>query len=148
MATTKRINTQITNKQKDLVSLQIEQLIEQLKQKLGQYEKTHNKEYDISKKLKISIDIPKEETVQTKEEYDYINPQHYVQDDGRQTWERMLDFWSLEQVALWCEMTAFKYKDRMGKKPNEDVERETKKIEWYENKAKELKDKTTFKFKW
>ena len=82
-----------------------------------------------------------EETVNItkKELYDYVNPQHYVQDDGRQTWERMLDHWTINEVALWCEMTVFKYEDRKGKKPNEDVEREQAKIDWYKNKAKELR---------
>lgn len=75
---------------------------------------------------------------ENEKKYDYINPSHYVQEDGRQTWERMLDMWTTEQVALWCEMTAFKYKERIGKKPNESSDREMKKIQWYENKAKEL----------
>ena len=147
MATTKRINTQISDKQKDLVTLQIEQLLEQLKQKLVQYKKMHNHEFDVKIALNIHEETPV--TVENKkEEYDYINPQHYVQSDGRQTWERMLDTWSVEQVALWCEMTAFKYIDRMGKKPNEDVDRENKKIEWYKNKAKELRDSKKTTFKW
>lgn len=73
-------------------------------------------------------------------DYDYINPQHYVSDDGRQTWERMVDIWGAEATALWCEMTAFKYTDtRIGKKPGEDVEREKKKVEWYLKKAHELR---------
>lgn len=70
--------------------------------------------------------------------YDYINPQHYVQDDGKQTWERMIDDFGLEETAIFCKLNAYKYKDRMGKKPNEDVEREMKKIQWYEDKAEEL----------
>jgi hypothetical protein len=75
-----------------------------------------------------------------EKDYDYINPSHYVADDGRQTWERMVDKWGLEATALWCEMTAFKYTDtRMGKKPNEDTEREQKKVKWYLEKAKELR---------
>jgi len=73
-------------------------------------------------------------------QYDFINPQHYVQNDGKQTWERMVDKWGKEKTSLWCEMTAFKYQDRMGKKPGEDKERELKKIEWYTNKANELRN--------
>lgn len=75
--------------------------------------------------------------------YDYINPQHYVR-DGRQTWERMVDIWGKETTALWCEMTAFKYEDcRMDNgKPGEDKDRELAKIEWYKNKAKELRNAT------
>ena len=81
MATTKRINTQISDKQKDLVTLQIEQLLEQLKQKLVQYKKMHNHEFDVKIALNIHEETPV--TVENKkEEYDYINPQHYVQSDG------------------------------------------------------------------
>ncbi len=74
-----------------------------------------------------------------KEKYDFINPSHYVQDDGRQTWEHMVDKWGEEKTALWCEMTAFKYQDRIGRKPGEDEEREKNKIKWYEDKAEELR---------
>ena len=74
-----------------------------------------------------------------KDKYDFINPEHYVQDDGRQTWEHMVDKWGEEKTALWCEMTAFKYQDRIGRKPGEDEEREKNKIKWYEDKAEELR---------
>lgn len=100
-------------------------MVVQLKKKLLEYEKQFNKPYKVQ--LKEDND------------YDYINPQHYVGDDGRQTWERMVEKWGVEKTALWCEMTAFKYIDtRIGKKPNEDSEREMKKVKWYEDKAKEL----------
>lgn len=70
--------------------------------------------------------------------YDYINPQHYVQDDGKQTWERMVEKYGVYKTAIFCELNAFKYQDRRGKKPNEEVEREDKKIKWYEDKAADL----------
>lgn len=75
-----------------------------------------------------------------QEEYDYINPKHYVGEDGRQTWERMIDKWGVEKTALWCEMTAFKYEDCRIKnqKPGEDRNREEAKIKWYKDKAAEL----------
>ena len=83
----------------------------------------------------------KEEEKTKKELYEYINsPKHYQQDDGKETWERMVDKWGEENTALWCEITAFKYQDRMGKKPDENIEREQGKIEWYLNKAKELRE--------
>jgi hypothetical protein len=78
--------------------------------------------------------------VNTEQEYDFINPKHYVQEDGKQTWERMVEKWGEEKTALWCEMTAFKYQDRIGKKPGEDIEREQNKIKWYEEKAEELRE--------
>lgn len=74
------------------------------------------------------------------EEYDYINPQHYVQGDGKQTWERMIDIWGIEATRLFCAMTAFKYQDRIGNKPGENDEREMGKIQWYLGKAKELQN--------
>ena len=146
MARTGKMNIAPDPKANDLLVRQIEQLVEQLNQKLKQFETQNGSPFGLEI---VDIDENEEETPvvdensQTKEvdNYDYINPQHYVQDDGRQTWERMLGHWSLEQVALWCEMTVFKYEDRKGKKPNEDPEREQKKIEWYKNKAVELRQK-------
>jgi hypothetical protein len=139
MASTKRTNTVVSNAAKDLTVKQIENLLMQLKQKLEQYKKQHNgAEYGI---ILLEGDRNEPEAEPETPQYDYVNPQHYVQDDGRQTWERMVDKWGEEKTALWCEMTAFKYQDRMGKKPGEDVEREKGKIEWYEKKAQELKDK-------
>lgn len=73
-----------------------------------------------------------------KQNYDYINPQHYVQEDGRQTWEHMVDEFGVYETAIFCKLNAYKYNDRKGKKPNEEIEREQKKIDWYEAKAKEL----------
>lgn len=85
------------------------------------------------------LQLPKEILESLVDNYDYINPEHYKKEDGRQTWERMVDRWGKEKTALWCEMTAFKYTDaRLGRKPGEDEEREQSKIEWYLNKAKEL----------
>lgn len=78
------------------------------------------------------------------ETYDYINPDHYKQDDGKQTWERMIEEYGKFKTAIFCELSAFKYRDRMGRKPNENIEREKGKIEWYDKKALELEleDKT------
>lgn len=94
-------------------------------------EKLHN--YEARFKEKAPLEIKEIDS------YDYINPAHYVQDDGRQTWERMLDHWTPDEVALWCEMTVFKYQDRKGKKPNEEIIREQKKIDWYKKKAIDLR---------
>lgn len=129
MANTKRTNMAISQKSKDLVVAQIQNLQKQLEQKLEQYKNQNGTDY--------SLTIIEEKPV---DNYDYVRPSHYVQDDGRETWERMLDMWSKEEVALWMEMTVFKYQDRIGKKPNEDIEREQNKIDWYNDKAKELRE--------
>jgi hypothetical protein len=52
----------------------------------------------------------------------------------------MIDEFGVEATAVFCELNAYKYRDRMGKKPNEDVQREQSKAEWYEAKAKELRE--------
>ena len=124
MASTKKIKTVISNDEKSKVDEQVKHLIVQLEQKLDQYNRYHGQQYPIQLK---EID-----------EYDYINPSHYVQGDGRQTWEHMIDEFGEFETAVFCKLNAYKYADRIGKKPNEDVEREKKKIQWYEDKAIEL----------
>jgi len=126
MTSTKRAKLEVTENQKNVLNAQLEQLTNQFKQRLEQYEKQNGKPYSVQ--LKESID------------YDYVNPQHYVQNDGRQTWEHMVDEFGAYETAVFCKLNAYKYKDRIGKKPNEDVEREQAKIDWYEAKAVELFD--------
>lgn len=124
MSNTKKIRTEVSNDQKDKLDQQVDQLANQLKQRLEQYEKFNGKPHPIQLK--------------EGDGYDYINPSHYVQNDGRQTWEHMVDEFGEYETAVFCKLNAYKYADRIGKKPNEDVGREQKKIEWYENKAAEL----------
>ena len=70
-------------------------------------------------------------------EYDYINPSHYKK-DGKECIDWLIEKYGKEAVALWCRITADKYEFRKGNKPNESIERENAKIEWYLNKAEEL----------
>lgn len=51
----------------------------------------------------------------------------------------MVAIWGKERVADWCEITAFKYRMRMGTKPDNSIEQDLKKEQWYLNKAKELR---------
>lgn len=73
------------------------------------------------------------------ENYDYINPDHYKGGE-KETWEQMVDIWGVKNFIIYCKICVFKYRSRLGKKPNEPIERDLKKIEWYENKIKELQD--------
>lgn len=127
MTSTKRARVEVTEDQKNMLNAQLEQLITQLTQKLEQYEKQNGKPYPTQ--LKEDVD------------YDYVNPEHYVQSDGRQTWEHMVDKYGAYETAVFCKLNAYKYADRIGKKPNEDVDREQAKIDWYQAKAVELFDK-------
>jgi hypothetical protein len=141
MASSKKPNLAQDPKAKDLLTKQIEQQKLQLQQRLEQYKNKYGKDYPINivEKFPTQINVEEKHDRRESDNYDFINPSHYVQDDGKQTWERMVDKWGVEKTALWMEMTAFKYQDRIGKKPGEDAKREQDKIKWYEDKTDELK---------
>ena len=56
-----------------------------------------------------------------------------------ETIDMMVAIWGKDKVADWCEITAFKYRMRMGTKPDNATEQDLKKEQWYLNKAKELR---------
>lgn len=69
---------------------------------------------------------------------EHVNsPQHY-NNYSIEVVEMMRRIWGDEATALWCEMTAFKYRMRMGTKEDNPIERDRAKEEWYLAKAKEL----------
>ena len=70
--------------------------------------------------------------------YYYINPSHY-KSGGKETFEKMIDIWGVEAFISHCEMTAFKYRMRLGLKPDQPIGRDLEKAMWYENKANELR---------
>ena len=72
-------------------------------------------------------------------EYDYINPNHY-KDGSMEVIDMMVKIWGVEKVIAHCEITAFKYRMRAGKKPDQPIERDLEKANWYINKAKELEN--------
>lgn len=72
-------------------------------------------------------------------EYDYINPAHY-RINGKETFDMMVLIWGVDNAIAHCEMTAFKYRMRAGKKPDQPIQRDLDKAKWYEDKAKELRD--------
>lgn len=72
-----------------------------------------------------------------KKDYDFINPNHYKKGD-KEVYEMMIDIWGKDAFIKHCEMCAFKYRMRLGEKPDQPIERDLEKAKWYENKAKEL----------
>lgn len=72
------------------------------------------------------------------EEYDFVNPDHYKQ-FSIEAIDMMVAIWGKESTALHCEMCAFKYRIRMGVKPDQPIERDLEKVNWYMAKAKELR---------
>lgn len=70
--------------------------------------------------------------------YDFINPEHY-QKFSVETIDMMVAIWGPEKVATYCEINAFKYKMRVGDKPDQPIEQDLEKSRWYLKKAKELR---------
>ena len=75
----------------------------------------------------------------SSEQYDAVgNAKHYKQ--GRyEVIEMMEMIWGIEATISYCEMTAFKYRMRIGHKEGQPLEQDMKKTKWYETKAEELK---------
>ena len=69
---------------------------------------------------------------------DAINPSHYKQYPFEAI-EMMEKIWGVEKTIAYCEMTAFKYRMRLGHK--DEVEQEMGKEKWYLDKAEELRNK-------
>ena len=76
----------------------------------------------------------------SKEEqgYDYVNPSHYKK-GSKEVYEMMIDVWGKEAYMKHCEMCAFKYRMRVGDKPNQPVDRDLSKANWYEDQAKKMR---------
>lgn len=73
--------------------------------------------------------------------YEMVNhPTHYNQYDI-EVIDMIIRIWGPEAAALWCDITAFKYRMRMGTKPGNSIDQDINKERWYLNKAAELKSK-------
>lgn len=71
--------------------------------------------------------------------YEMVNsPKHY-NSYSMECIDMMAMIWGAEATALWCEMTAFKYRMRLGNKPDNPIEQDLAKETWYLAKAKELR---------
>ena len=82
-----------------------------------------------------------EQTKEQSQPYGMVNnPKHY-NNYSIEVIEMMEGIWGKEQTALWCEMTAYKYRMRVGTKPDNSIEQDLAKEKWYLDKAKELREK-------
>jgi hypothetical protein len=76
-----------------------------------------------------------------KENYEYVNhPAHY-NNYSMEVIDMMERIYGRENTAMFCEMNAFKYRMRMGTKPDNDITQDLEKEKWYLDKAKELRMK-------
>lgn len=90
-----------------------------------------------------NIEIVEEKKEDSKEEehYEMVNsPKHYNQ-YGMEVIDVIEKVFGKENTAMWCEITAFKYRMRMGLKPDNSVEQDLAKEKWYLDKAEELRRK-------
>ena len=77
-------------------------------------------------------------TLAEDEQYERVNhPQHYnnYRDEVIVMMEKI---WGLDALIDFCEMNAFKYRMRMGTKPDNPIEQDMEKERWYLNKMREL----------
>lgn len=72
------------------------------------------------------------------EALDHINPQHY-KNYSVEVIDMMVRIYGESKAAIYCELTAFKYRQRMGTKPDNPVTQDLEKEKWYLDKAKELR---------
>ena len=75
----------------------------------------------------------------SEQPYDHVNPDHYKQ-FSIETIDMMIKIWGVEAVITHCEITAFKYRMRLGSKPDQPIERDMAKAKWYTDKANELRN--------
>lgn len=87
----------------------------------------------------MTLDITKDK--EKLETYNFVDhPTHYNTYDI-EVIEMMRRIWGDEKVADWCEITAFKYRMRVGSKPDNPIKQDLEKEQWYIAKAKELRNK-------
>jgi hypothetical protein len=75
----------------------------------------------------------------TIKHYDAINPDHY-KCYSIETIDMMVKVFGLQQTAIYCEITAFKYRMRLGNKPENSIEQDLQKECWYLDKKQELEN--------
>jgi len=86
----------------------------------------------------ITEKLDKINNLDQKEDYDFVNPEHYKR-GSMEVIDMMKLLWGTEALITHCEMTAFKYRMRAGTKPDQPIERELEKARWYDEKAKKLR---------
>lgn len=70
--------------------------------------------------------------------YEQVNhPSHYNK-YSIEVIEMMRRIYGDTNTALFCEMNAFKYRMRMGNKPENPIQQDLDKEAWYLNKAREI----------
>lgn len=81
------------------------------------------------------------EAPKATDKYEMVDhPTHYNNYD-KEVIDMIEAIWGTYLASVWCEITAFKYRMRMGTKPGNSIDQDINKERWYLNKAAELKSK-------
>lgn len=71
--------------------------------------------------------------------YEQVNhPSHYKKYDVEVV-DMMEKIWGKQETATWCKLTAFKYRMRLGEKPDNPIQQDLNKESWYLQKYNQLK---------
>ena len=75
--------------------------------------------------------------------YEHVNSPSHYNNYSKEVIDMMVDIYGTDKTIVFCEMNAFKYRMRLGTKPEQPIERDLQKEKWYLDKAEELR-KTLF----
>jgi len=70
--------------------------------------------------------------------YEYVNSPSHYNNYSKEVIDMMVDIFGVNNTIKFCEMNAFKYRMRMGTKPDQPIERDLEKEKWYLDKMKSL----------
>lgn len=88
-----------------------------------------------------NIKLNTESDKKNLEKYEMVQHPHHYNTYSVEVIDMFEKIYGPERVADWCEITALKYRLRMGTKPDNSIKQDLEKEEWYLKKAKELRDK-------
>ena len=99
-------------------------------------------EYRKSKSNDNHVGKSVQQVVYGKSTSEVNHPSHYNH-GGMETIDKMIKLYGIEKVKAFCELNAFKYRDRTGYKGSSDsaIVSDIHKALWYENKLNELNNK-------
>lgn len=86
----------------------------------------------------FTINTSVNNTVSTEPPYEMVNhPSHYNKYDI-EVIDMMRKIWGDEATMIWCKLTAFKYRMRLGEKPDNSIQQDLDKEKFYLSYYKEL----------
>ena len=126
-----------TNKQNDLAYIEkMRKTLAEARNKDTQMRTPVNRARDIEKAI-----VEAQLKQLTEKKYEEVNhPDHYNQYDV-EVIDMMERVFGKEETAIFCKLNAFKYRQRMGNKPGQDILKDLAKEKWYLAKKKELEKK-------